>query len=34
MGQLFDQLAFDYTQEEIGGRGSVHLFVARKKGNA
>ena len=28
--QLLDQLAFDYTHEEIGGWGSVHLFVARK----
>jgi ubiquinone/menaquinone biosynthesis C-methylase UbiE len=28
--KLFDQLAFEYTHEEIGGWGSVHLFVARK----
>jgi ubiquinone/menaquinone biosynthesis C-methylase UbiE len=28
--QLLDHLAFDYTHEEIGGWGSVHLFVARK----
>jgi ubiquinone/menaquinone biosynthesis C-methylase UbiE len=34
MGQLLDQLAFDYTHEEIGGRGSVHLFVARKQAGA
>ena len=31
MEQLFDQLAFEYTHEEIGGWGSVHLFVARKQ---
>jgi ubiquinone/menaquinone biosynthesis C-methylase UbiE len=29
-GQLLDQLAFDWTHEEIGGWGSVHLFLARK----
>jgi len=28
--RLLDQLAFDYTHEEIGGWGSVHLFVARR----
>jgi ubiquinone/menaquinone biosynthesis C-methylase UbiE len=27
---LLDQLGFAYTHEEIGGWGSVHLFVARK----
>jgi ubiquinone/menaquinone biosynthesis C-methylase UbiE len=31
MEKLFEQLAFEYTHEEIGGWGSVHLFVARKK---
>lgn len=28
---LLDRFAFEYTREEIGGWGSVHLFVARKR---
>jgi ubiquinone/menaquinone biosynthesis C-methylase UbiE len=31
MDELFDQFNFDYTEEEIGGFGSVHLYVAEKK---
>ncbi len=31
MGPLFDGLSLDYTDEEIGGRGSVHLYVATKR---
>ncbi len=34
MEQLFGQLGFTYTHEEIGGWGSVHLFVARKQAPA
>jgi len=30
MEKLFAQLAFEYSHEEIGGWGSVHLFLARK----
>ncbi len=30
MGALFRQAGFDYTEEEIGGFGSVHLYVATK----
>ena len=28
MDPLFDQLSLDYTHEEIGGFGSVHLYLA------
>jgi hypothetical protein len=31
MATLFDQLSLDYTEQEIGGRGSVHLYVANKR---
>jgi hypothetical protein len=31
MDPLFRQFNFDYTDEEIGGFGSVHLYVAEKK---
>ena len=31
MGPLFDGLSLDYTDEEIGGRGSVHLYLATKR---
>jgi len=34
MDELLDKAAFDYTHEEIGGWGSVHLFVARKQAPA
>ena len=30
MPPLFEQFGFDYTDEEIGGFGSVHLYVAQK----
>lgn len=31
MGPLFWELGFEYTSREIGGFGSVHLYVAQKK---
>ena len=31
MEPLFKKFNFEFTREEIGGFGSVHLFVARKK---
>jgi len=31
MDLLFHQFNFEYTDEEIGGFGSVHLYVAEKK---
>lgn len=33
MGQLFRTFDFKYTDKEIGGFGSVHLYVATKQGN-
>ena len=30
MGKLFDEHALEYSDEEIGGAGSVHLYVAVK----
>jgi ubiquinone/menaquinone biosynthesis C-methylase UbiE len=30
MGALFDQFGLDYTDQEIGGYGSVHIYVATK----
>ena len=30
MPPIFEQFGFDYTDEEIGGFGSVHLYVAHK----
>jgi ubiquinone/menaquinone biosynthesis C-methylase UbiE len=32
MGPIFRQFNFEYTDQEIGGFGSVHLYVATKKG--
>jgi ubiquinone/menaquinone biosynthesis C-methylase UbiE len=31
MGTLFDELGWKYQEEEIGGYGSVHLYVAERK---
>jgi ubiquinone/menaquinone biosynthesis C-methylase UbiE len=31
MGALFRQFDFEFTDQEIGGFGSVHLYVAEKK---
>jgi ubiquinone/menaquinone biosynthesis C-methylase UbiE len=31
MGALFRQFDFEFTDREIGGFGSVHLYVAEKK---
>lgn len=31
MERLFDEFDFEYTDEEVGGFGSVHLYVATKK---
>lgn len=31
MGELFDRTGFSYSDEAIGGYGSVHLYVAIKK---
>ena len=30
MGPIFRQFNFEFTDEEIGGFGSVHLFIAKK----
>lgn len=30
MGALFDEFGFVYTDQEIGGYGSIHLYVATK----
>lgn len=30
MGQLFERVGFSFTDQEIGGFGSVHLYVAEK----
>jgi ubiquinone/menaquinone biosynthesis C-methylase UbiE len=30
MKRIFDELGLDYSDEEIGGSGSVHLYVATK----
>jgi ubiquinone/menaquinone biosynthesis C-methylase UbiE len=30
MGTLFEQFGFHFTDDEIGGFGSVHLYVAKK----
>lgn len=32
MKELFHQFGFEYTDEEIGGFGSVHLYIATKIG--
>jgi hypothetical protein len=31
MDALFRQFQFEYTDREIGGFGSVHLYLAEKK---
>ena len=31
MGAVFREFGFEYTDEEIGGFGSVHLYVAEKR---
>jgi ubiquinone/menaquinone biosynthesis C-methylase UbiE len=31
MGEIFREFGFDYTDQEIGGFGSVHLYVATKR---
>lgn len=30
MGQLFEDAGLDYSDEEIGARGSIHLYVAKR----
>jgi ubiquinone/menaquinone biosynthesis C-methylase UbiE len=30
MGALFNEFGFEYTDEEVGGFGSVHLYIATK----
>ena len=30
MGELFHEFNFDYTDQEIGGCGGVHLYIAMK----
>lgn len=30
MGALFEEFGFEYTEEEVGGFGSVHLYIANK----
>lgn len=30
MGPLFDQFGFEYSDQEVGGFGSVHLYIAVK----
>ncbi len=30
MGQLFDKFSFQHSDKEIGGAGSVHLYIATK----
>jgi len=30
MPALFEQFGFDYSDREIGGYGSVHLYIANK----
>ncbi len=32
MGPIFEKFDFVYTDEEVGGFGSVHLYVAEKQG--
>jgi len=31
MGELFRECGLDYSDEEIGGAGSVHLYVAARR---
>jgi ubiquinone/menaquinone biosynthesis C-methylase UbiE len=31
MGKLFDELGWEFQEEEIGGFGSVHLYAAERK---
>jgi hypothetical protein len=30
MDSLFSECSLDYTDQEVGGFGSVHLYIARK----
>ena len=30
LGELLDRFGFEYSEDEIGGSGSLHLFVATK----
>ncbi len=30
MGALFEQFGFEYSDQEVGGFGSVHLYIATK----
>lgn len=30
-GAMLQQFGFEYTEREIGGLGTVHLYVAHKK---
>jgi len=34
ISKIVQEFPFEYTEEEIGGFGSVHLYVARKRTNA
>jgi len=34
MGALFNEFGFEYTDEEVGGFGSVHLYIAAKGSSA
>jgi ubiquinone/menaquinone biosynthesis C-methylase UbiE len=34
MGALFREAGLDYSDEEIGGRGSIHLYVATRRGSS
>ena len=31
--KILQAFSFEYTEEEIGGLGSVHLYIARKRTN-
>ena len=34
ISKIVQEFPFEYTEEEIGGFGSVHLYIARKRTNA
>ena len=34
ISKILQEFSFEYTEEEIGGFGSVHLYIARKRTNA
>jgi len=34
MGELFDEFGFEYSDQEVGGFGSVHLYIATKNSSA